>query len=64
MSKDVDFKELRAELDQVLAKLQSDDVEVDNALALYERGIEITKQLEAYLKTAENKISKVKAKIE
>ncbi len=56
-----DYKSLNVELDEVLLKLQSDDLDVDTAVALYERGIEITKDLERYLKEAENKVSKIKA---
>ncbi len=57
----VNYQKLSAELDAILAKLQSEDIDVDAALTLYERGIEITKILEAYLKTAENKVAKIKA---
>lgn len=61
MVKKSDYKTLNAELDEVLAKLQSEDLDVDEAVTLYERGIEITKHLEAYLKDAENKVAKIKA---
>ena len=57
----INYQELSAELDEVVAKLQSEDIDVDAALTLYERGIAITKQLEIYLKTAENKVVKIKA---
>lgn len=64
MTKEVNYTQLSSELDELLAKLQSDDVDVDEALKLYERGIAITKQLEAYLKSAENKVTKIKASLE
>lgn len=57
----INYQELSAELDEVVAKLQSEDIDVDAALTLYERGLAITKQLETYLKTAENKVVKIKA---
>jgi exodeoxyribonuclease VII small subunit len=60
MTKEINYQELSQELDTILAQLQSDDFDIDEALKLYERGIEITKQLESYLKTAENKVSKLK----
>jgi exodeoxyribonuclease VII small subunit len=60
-AKKSDYKSLNAELDEVLLKLQSEDLDVDAAVALYERGIEITKELEQFLKEAENKVSKIKA---
>jgi exodeoxyribonuclease VII small subunit len=56
-----DYKVLSAELDDVLAELQSDDLDVDQAVALYERGMKLAKELEAYLTDARNKVSKVKA---
>ena len=61
MAKEKTYQELKAELDTILAQLQTDDFDIDEALKLYERGIEITKQLETQLKAAENKIAKVKA---
>ena len=57
----INYQKLSTELDEVVAKLQSEDIDVDAALALYERGIEITKILETYLKTAENKVTQIKA---
>jgi exodeoxyribonuclease VII small subunit len=60
-TKKTDYKSLNVELDDILLKLQSDDLDVDEAVALYERGIAITNELQAYLKDAENKVSKLKA---
>lgn len=62
--KNIDYKALSTELDQVLDKLQAGDVDIDEAMTLYERGMTITKELESYLKTAENKVRKVKAEWE
>lgn len=59
--KDVSYQELSSELELVLEALQQDDIDIDVALQKYERGLELVKQLEAYLKTAENKVSKLKA---
>jgi exodeoxyribonuclease VII small subunit len=61
MTKEVNYQELSAELDTILAQLQNDDFDIDEAIKLYERGIEISKQLESYLKTAQNKVTKLKA---
>lgn len=60
-SKKTDYKTLSTELDEILSKLQSAELNVDEAVDLYERGMKIAKQLEAYLKEAENKVAKVKA---
>lgn len=64
MSEQINYQELSQELDTILAQLQSDDFDIDEALKLYERGIAITKQLESYLKTAENKVTKLAERFE
>lgn len=61
MTKKTDYKSLNEELDTLLAKLQSDDLDVDEAVSLYERGMTIIAELEAYLTDAENKVAKLKA---
>jgi exodeoxyribonuclease VII small subunit len=58
--KEIDYQALNTELSEILARLQSEDLSVDEALKGYERGIAITKELEKYLKTAENKVSKIR----
>lgn len=55
------YETLTAELDSVMAELQRDDLDVDQAIAQYERGLTLVKELEAYLKTAENKVKKLHA---
>lgn len=54
------YQDLSRELDEILAKLQSSELDIDEALKAYERGMVVAKQLEDYLKTAENKITKLK----
>jgi exodeoxyribonuclease VII small subunit len=54
----VDYKSMMRELQQLLADMQADDVDVDAALAKYERGRELIKKLTGYLETAENHITK------
>ncbi|MDQ5971893.1 MAG: Exodeoxyribonuclease small subunit [Patescibacteria group bacterium] len=55
------YKTLQAQLDAVLTEMQSDDIDVERALELYADGQKILAELEAYLKTAENKVQKIKA---
>lgn len=62
MSKKVDYKQLRTELDEILAQLNDDTLDVDEVTKLYERGTEIITELQGYLKTAENKVKKVTSK--
>jgi exodeoxyribonuclease VII small subunit len=61
-SKEVNYQELKSELDEIMLSLQQEDLDVDKALEHYQRGLEIVQQLEAYLKDAENKIVEIKAK--
>lgn len=57
-----DYEALTTELDSVLGALQRDDLGVDEALKKYQRGLELVQQLEAYLQSAENTITELKAK--
>jgi exodeoxyribonuclease VII small subunit len=61
---DIDYRKLSNELDAILEELQTADLDIDEAVKKYERGMKIAEQLEAYLKTAENKVAKVKASFE
>lgn len=56
------YQELSRELDDVLTRLQADDVDVDQALQLHEQGQQLVKQLEAMLADAENKVTELKPK--
>ncbi len=55
-----DYQSLSAELDDVLAKLQTPGVQVDDAVKLYETGLELVERLEKHLQQAENKIEQLK----
>lgn len=57
----IDYKALRAELDEVLDQLQQDDTDIDAALKGYEKGLKLIGQLETYLQTAENTIKKLQS---
>lgn len=61
-SKPQNYLEMKSELDDVLVQLQDENIGIDKSIALYERGLELIKFLEEYLKTSENKISEIKAK--
>lgn len=60
-TKQLDYRALSDELETIMVALQQDDIDVDVAMTKYERGLELIKQLEDYLKTAENKIIKLGA---
>jgi len=56
------YQDLSAQLDDVLARLQQPDVQVDEAVRLYEQGLTLITQLETHLAQAENKIEQLKLK--
>lgn len=58
------YKQLRDELDSVLAELQREDLDVDQALAHYQRGLELIQQLEKQLSVADNKVRDIKGKFD
>lgn len=58
----LNYQQLREELDSVLAELQREDLDVDQALEYYQRGLELARQLEKYLSSAENKLIAIKTK--
>ena len=53
------YRELAAELDDILQQLNDSDADVDAALKLYERGVEVSRELTTYLQEAENKLSEL-----
>lgn len=55
------YEELKAELDTIALELQNGDLDVDQTLAKYQRGLELIKQLQTQLKDAENTITKLQA---
>ena len=58
MAKDKpNYRELTDELTQLLADMQDDGLDVDEALKKYERGQQLVRQLSDYLKQAENSIT-------
>jgi exodeoxyribonuclease VII small subunit len=56
------YGELSSELDDVLLQLEAESLDVDTAVKLYERGLQLVSELEKHLETAENKIRELKAK--
>ncbi|HEX7963466.1 MAG TPA: exodeoxyribonuclease VII small subunit [Candidatus Saccharimonadales bacterium] len=60
MSKQADYQTVSAELESILAALQRPDIQVDEAVKLYEQGLKLAAMLEAHLQEAENKITKLK----
>jgi exodeoxyribonuclease VII small subunit len=56
------YRELSDQLETILARLQADDIDVDEALALHEQGSKLIAQLEARLTDAEHTVKQLKTK--
>jgi exodeoxyribonuclease VII small subunit len=61
MTQEFDYTALSEELDLILNQLQTGELDIDDSVRLYERGMKIVKQLENYLVTAENRVKKIKS---
>jgi exodeoxyribonuclease VII small subunit len=62
MSQDSSYRSLNKELEVVIEKLQSSDLDVDQIITEYQKGIIVIDELEKYLKSAQNKISRINPK--
>lgn len=54
---DLSFKEASVELEQVVRSLESGELELEDALERYGRGVELLKSLRERLNAAEQKVS-------
>ena len=57
-TKAFDYTKKTKELGDVLDRLQNPDIQVDEATQLYDTGIKLVGEIEAYLKQAENTVQK------
>lgn len=60
MTKTKDYQALNLELENILAALQQPNIQVDEAVKLYDQGLKLIAQLEQHLSEAENTIQKLK----
>ena len=54
------INELQAELEAIISWFESDEVDIDQAETKYQRGLELTKELEQRLSETKNNITKLK----
>ena len=55
----VDYQEMNRRLDEIVSALQSPDVSIEEAIALHKEGTALIADMQTYLKTAENHITKL-----
>jgi exodeoxyribonuclease VII small subunit len=60
VQKKTDYRTLSEELETLLARLHGSDIQVDEAMKLYEQGVILIKQLEEHLERAENELVTLK----
>ncbi len=60
--KPFEFEAALKELEDITAWFESSDVDLDQGLAKFERGMELAAQLKEHLQTVENRVEKIKAK--
>ncbi|HEU5004868.1 MAG TPA: exodeoxyribonuclease VII small subunit [Candidatus Saccharimonadales bacterium] len=58
------YRQMNEELAEILAWFESEQVDLDQAVAKYEQAMKLLASMEDYLKTAENKIKKIATKFE
>lgn len=58
----ISYQDMNAELESILLELQESELDIEVAVKKYERGLELIAVLEDYLKTAENRVTKLKAR--
>lgn len=54
------YRELQEKLDEVLAEMQSAELDIDRASELFGKGQKLLTELENYLQTAKNEIIQLK----
>lgn len=55
------YQKMADELSVLVEWFESDQVDLDQAVDKYQQAMELLKEMEDYLKTAENKVLKIKA---
>lgn len=53
------YKQLRQELDEIVAELESDSLDIDDALSYYQKAQELIAETEKYLNNTKAKIKKI-----
>jgi exodeoxyribonuclease VII small subunit len=61
-TKPFEFEKALRELEEITAWFESSNVDLDQGLAKFERGMELTSQLKTHLSEVENRVEKIKQK--
>lgn len=61
-TKTAQFGDAYRELEEIVAWFEKDDIDLDEGLKKFERGLELAAQCRERLKSVENKVTEIKAK--
>ena len=56
LSKDFDFEKSIKELEKIAASLENEQITLDESIALFEKGVKLSKDCSEYLESAKQKI--------
>ena len=59
MAKELKFEDQMKKLEEIVEKLESNDVDLDDSISLYEEGLKLSKSLKEQLKKFEKKINEL-----
>ena len=59
MAKELKFEDQMKKLEQIVEKLESNDVDLDDSISLYEEGLKLSKSLKEQLNKFEKKINEL-----
>ncbi len=64
MPKEKSFEELFARLEEIVQEMESEDLQLEKSLKLFEEGVKLSELLKSQLSGAEQKISELMSKME
>ena len=64
MAKEISFEKQMQKLQEIVEKLETGDVELDESIALYEEGLKLSRELKKQLNDFETKINELNEKEE
>jgi len=59
MAKELKFEDQMKKLEEIVEKLESNDVDLDDSISLYEEGLKLSKSLKEQLNKFEKKINEL-----
>jgi exodeoxyribonuclease VII small subunit len=63
MTKEKSFEELFQRLEEIVQEMESEDLQLEKSLTLFEEGVKLSEQLRGQLTGAEHKVSELMDKL-